>query len=145
MYKKLCKYLANLNVLNVKLHNIHWNVVGPQFTSVHNFTEEAYDTLFGYYDDVAEILKMRGHYPHASLAKYLEATSIKEIESEDIGVEQALKTVSDDFDEMLELAFIIRREADEQGDVTLVSTLEDQIAYYQKNLWFIKSMLTKKA
>lgn len=145
MYKKTCKYLANLNVLNVKLHNIHWNVVGPQFVSVHNFTEEAYNALFEYYDDIAEILKMRNHYPHASLKEYLESTSIKELESKDIGVEEALKIISDDYDEMLELAFSIRREADEQGDVTLVSTLEDHIAAYQKNLWFIKSILTKVA
>ena len=144
MYEKLCKYLANLAVLNVKFHNIHWNVVGQQFVSIHNFTEEAYDAFFEYYDDIAEILKMRNRHPHASLAKYLESTSIKEMESKDICVADALKIISDDYDEMLELAVIIRREADEQGDVTLVSALEDHIAAYQKNLWFLKAMQTKK-
>lgn len=143
MYKKLCTYLANLAVLNVKFHNIHWNVVGQQFVSIHNFTEEAYNAFFEYYDDVAEILKMRGNYPHASVKEYLESTTIKELESKDIGVTEALRIISDDYDEMLELAFTIRREAEDQGDVTLVSKLEDHIAAYQKNLWFIKAIQTK--
>jgi len=39
----LQEYLSNLAVLNVKLHNIHWNVVGENFLKIHDFTEEAYD------------------------------------------------------------------------------------------------------
>ena len=54
----LQKYLANLGVLNVKLHNIHWNVVGNQFMRIHNFTEEIYDEFFKDFDEVAELLKM---------------------------------------------------------------------------------------
>ena len=50
------KYLANLAVLNVKWHNIHWNVVGKQFLRVHTYTEELYDQLFEDFDAVAELL-----------------------------------------------------------------------------------------
>ena len=62
---KSCKiktYLANLAVWNVKLHNIHWNVVGPYFVSVHEYTEKLYDEVFEAYDAVAEpkILVMCG-------------------------------------------------------------------------------------
>lgn len=32
---KLNTYVANLMVWTVKLHNIHWNVVGPIFKLVH--------------------------------------------------------------------------------------------------------------
>ena len=69
---KLNTYLANLAVLNVKFHNIHWNVVGKQFVQVHEFTESLYDAFFEQYDAVAETLKMRNVYPVASLKEYLE-------------------------------------------------------------------------
>ena len=35
--KKLNTYLANLAVINIKIHNLHWNVVGSQFVAVHEF------------------------------------------------------------------------------------------------------------
>ena len=28
-------YLANIGVAYIKLHNLHWNVVGSQFKAVH--------------------------------------------------------------------------------------------------------------
>ena len=40
------KFLANLGVLFVKLHNIHWNVVGKHFMRIHTYTEELYDQVF---------------------------------------------------------------------------------------------------
>lgn len=43
-------YLANLAVLNAKLHNLHWNVVGRAFIQVHEYTEGLYDELFEQFD-----------------------------------------------------------------------------------------------
>lgn len=31
------KYLANLAIWNVKLHNLHFNVVGSQFVPTHEY------------------------------------------------------------------------------------------------------------
>ncbi|MCK9268352.1 MAG: DNA starvation/stationary phase protection protein, partial [Alkaliphilus sp.] len=56
-FKLLQRYLSNLAVITVKLHNIHWNVVGRNFMRIHNFTEELYDQAFEDYDEVAELLK----------------------------------------------------------------------------------------
>lgn len=36
---KLNIFLSNLAVINVKIHNLHWNVVGPNFFVVHKMTE----------------------------------------------------------------------------------------------------------
>ena len=66
-YKNLNVYLSNLAVLNVNLHNIHWNVVGKQFFRVHEFTESLYDDFFEQYDAVAELLKMKGENPFCLL------------------------------------------------------------------------------
>jgi starvation-inducible DNA-binding protein len=65
----LQKYLSNLGVLIVKLHNVHWNVVGNQFLRVHTFTEEVYDEMFKNYDEVAELLKMKNIMPLSTMAE----------------------------------------------------------------------------
>lgn len=137
---KFNTYLANLAVLNVKFHNVHWNVVGKQFVQVHEFTESLYDVFFEQYDAVAEALKMRNVYPVASLKEYLELTTVKEIESKDYSVEEVIDLVESELKALCELATSIRNEADEANDFVLVAQFEDYIAGFQKNLWFIKAM-----
>lgn len=137
----LQSYLANLNILNVKLHNIHWNVVGEQFLKVHNFTEEIYDELFKNLDEVAELLKMKDIMPLSTVAEYLEKATIQEIKAKDFSVRESLEIMKKDLELMKDLAINIRNTADEAGDFETVAMFEDYVAYYSKNIWFINSML----
>lgn len=137
----LQSYLANLNILNVKLHNIHWNVVGEQFLKVHNFTEEIYDELFKNLDEVAELLKMKDIMPLSTTAEYLEKGTIQEIKAKDFSVRESLEIMKKDLELMKDLAVNIRNTADEAGDFETVAMFEDYVAYYSKNIWFINSML----
>lgn len=140
-FELLQKYLANSAVLNIKMHNIHWNVVGLQFLKVHNFTEEFYDKLFEDLDDVAELLKMKNVMPISTMEGYLKETDIKEVEAKDFTIKESLEIVKNDIDLMKELATEIRNTADEEGDFETVALFEDYVAYYSKNLWFLNSML----
>ena len=69
------KYLANVGVEYIKLHNLHWNVVGLNFKAVHEYLEGIYDSMAEVLDEVAELIKMEGGYPLASLKDYLAASS----------------------------------------------------------------------
>lgn len=135
------EYLANLMVLNVKLHNVHWNVVGKEFVPIHEFTETLYDALFEKFDEVAESLKMEGIFPPASLKEYLEIASVEELPSDrTFSSSEVLEIVKADFTKMNELAHQIREAADEEGNFSIVGSMEDDIAHYVKNLWFLDSM-----
>lgn len=138
--EKLNVYLSNLAVLNVKFHNLHWNVVGKQFVQVHEFTEKAYNSFFEQYDEVAELLKMRGLYPLVKLEDYLKHATVKELSGQDFTVKEVLDIVEGDFKLMMELATEIRNEADKANDFVVVAAFEGFVAGYQKNLWFIKAI-----
>ena len=140
-YKKMNTYLANLAVLNTKLHNLHWNVEGKQFMQVHNFTEDLYDDFFEKYDEVAEILKMKGEFPLVKLSEYQEAATIEELESKKYGVDEVLNEVLADLKEMKKLAAEIRNDADDAGDFEVVGAFEDHVAGYSQNIWFVRSIL----
>ncbi len=140
-YDLLQTYLANLGVLNVKLHNIHWNVVGKKFMRVHDFTEEMYDQFFGDFDEVAELLKMKNQMPLSTMADYLENATVKEVNPKDFTMEESLKLVKEDLETMKDLATEIRNTADDEGDFETVAMFEDFVAYFSKNLWFVNSML----
>lgn len=137
----LQKYLANLGVLIVKLHNIHWNVVGNRFMRIHTFTEEIYDEMFENYDAVAELLKMKNVMPLSTMSEYLEQSSIEEIKAKDFTVKESLEIVKKDLEVMRELATEIRNTADGEGDFETVAMFEDYVAYFSKNIWFINAMM----
>src|SRR6056297_1470803 len=142
-YKKMNKYLSNLAVLNSKLHNLHWNVVGQQFMQVHQFTESLYDDFFVKYDDVAELMKMKGEMPLVKLNDYLKNASIKEVDADQFSSVEVLEIVEADLKEMKALAMEIRNDADAVDDFEIVGEFEEHVASYSKNLWFIRAILSK--
>lgn len=137
--KKLDVYLANLLVGNVKLHNLHWNVRGFAFKSIHEYLEELYDDFFEKMDEVAEYSKMHGEFPVASVKDYLDLTSVDEIESKDYSQEESIKIALELIKAQKKLALEIREEAEE--DFSLANMMEDHIEGYTKAIWFMESML----
>ena len=135
------QYLADLSVWNVKLHNLHFNVTGPQFKSIHEYLESIYDEAFDYFDAVAEHVKMQGQFPLVNSVEYAKLTKIEELGQEDIPQAKVIEILLKDFKYMNDQAVAIRAAADEEGDFLLVSMMEDHVAYYVKQIWFIESML----
>lgn len=135
------QYVADLAVLNVKFHNLHWNVVGERFEPVHVYVEKLYDSLFEKYDDVAERLKMQGVYPLASVKSYLETTNVEELENRDYQIPEVFKILKAEVEHLRALATEIRNIADDAGDFVTVAMLEDHVAEYDKELWFMESAL----
>lgn len=140
-HKKLNEYLSNLAVINVKLHNLHWNVVGKQFVQIHEFTESMYDDAFSKFDDVAELIKIQGGKPLAKLSDYLQNASIKELDKDIFTTDEVLEILQDDLRKMKDLAIEIRKAADEEGDFETVAEFEGHVTGYNKTLWFIRSMM----
>lgn len=141
MIKEMNTYLANLAVLNYKLHNLHWNVVGLEFKAIHEHTEELYNKVFTDFDDVAEMLKIRNLQPAASLKEYLSLATLTELPSDVLYTPQeVIKHLKDDLTALKEDASKLRNLADEAGDFTAVSFFEDQVAAFAKELWFLSAM-----
>lgn len=139
--QNLNQYLSNLAVLLPKTHNLHWNVVGVQFTSLHNYTEELYDYYFEKYDEVAELIKMRGHYPLVKMTDYLANATVKEFEAKDFSTKEVLTSIKEDMELLMAEAKKIREVAAEEDDFGVVTEMEDQIGHFTKQLWFINSIM----
>lgn len=135
------KYLANIGVEYIKLHHLHWNVVGVNFKSIHEYLEGLYDGLASSLDEVAELLKIHDEVPAASLKEYLELASVEELEAGELHGKEVLEIVLKDFKEMRNQAEALRNQADEEHLFGVVSALEGNLEQYDKNIWFIKAML----
>ena len=133
-------YLANMGVMYIKLHNLHWNVVGSDFKQVHEYLETLYDAMAGVLDEVAELLKMQGEQPLASLKDYLAAASIQELPSAELRSREVLRIVQADLTLLRDQAQQIRADAAADDVYSVVSMMEDHLAQYNKTLWFVEAM-----
>lgn len=70
--------LADLYLLIVKTKKYHWDVVGPQFRTLHHLWEEHYEALTISIDAVAERIRALGGYPLGTLEAFLKHASLKE-------------------------------------------------------------------
>ena len=135
------QYVSDLAVLNVKFHNLHWNVVGERFQPVHVYVEELYDDLFEKYDEVAERLKMLDVFPLASLKDYLATSKVEELENRDYQIPEVFSILKAELEGLRELSINIRAEADGEDDFGTVAMMEEHVEGYDKQLWFIASAL----
>ncbi len=141
LQKEFNQYLANLAIMTFKLHNLHWNVEGLQFTAIHSFTESLYDQTFEYFDAVAEIQKIYGVTPDSKLSDYLANATIKEIDAKKFNAKEVLEILAADIKSLHDEAFALRNKCDEEGWFTSAALFEEHIEYYGKQLWFIKASL----
>ena len=141
LLKNLNKYLSNLGVLYIKLHNLHWNVIGINFKATHEYFETLYDGISESLDSVAEVIKMHEGTPLASLKTYLELSTIEELPSVEVDNKTSLKIVLEDFIKMKSLVEEIRQIADKEDLYDIVTLVEGELEQYNKSIWFIKSML----
>lgn len=134
-------YLANLLTGNVLLHNLHWNVQGKAFKQVHEYLEFLYDDAFAKYDEIAERLKMDGVLPAATLKEYLDQTDLKELEVRAYSIEEALNEARKYLVHMKDLALKIRAKAQEKDEFAWANLMEDHVAGYDKQIWFLDQTL----
>ena len=70
--------LADEFVLYTKTRKAHWNVEGADFYNKHLFFEAQYQQLDTIVDDLAERIRILGHYAPATLREYLSLTHLSE-------------------------------------------------------------------
>lgn len=132
------KLLANLNVLYIKLHNYHYNVVGGDFYSTHVALEGQYNKFHGYIDEIAEQMKKDNTYPMASMKEYLTVATVKEAESKDYRPSEIWNDLLKDYKEVINNIEEIRNE---KLSVSAEGILDDMQSELETQVWFIEATL----
>ena len=70
--------LADAYLVLIKTKKFHWDVVGPQFRSLHQLWEEQYQALTANIDSLAERVCTLGVFPLGTAECFLKNSSIKE-------------------------------------------------------------------
>ena len=141
IYVKFNSYLADLVVSYLKLHDLHWNVKGRQFVEVHKYTEALYENFAEKFDEVAERMIMSGVKPISTIEAYLKATDVKELGQVEYRDGEVLEIVLKGLEALRAKARELRKEFDENGLIPEANLLDGHIEYYDKEIWFLSSMI----
>lgn len=130
-------YLADLNVMYTKLHNLHWYVSGPHFFTLHEKYEEFYTTFAEAIDVVAERILSIGGKPTASLQTFLNDARIKELPAADIDGVASVQKIVEDFTFLEAQTKVIIQLADTVEDAPTGDLFTEFAEWYQKTLWML--------
>lgn len=142
LFEKLNVYLANQQVMYIKLHNLHWYVKGRSFFTLHGKLEELYDQTAQVMDEVAERLLALGGSPVASLKKALALTSVKELEDVPISSDETINSLISDVEYWIRDTKEIVKLAEDNDDGATADQFNGYLAEYQKLMWMLKSYIS---
>ncbi len=139
LYEKMNEYLANQQIMYIKLHNLHWYIQGDGFFTLHAKFEELYDQTAQIIDDVAERLLALGQAPVASAKKTLEMAKVKELDDKPIKSHEALQELKTDVEYWIKDSCDIVKLAENEGDSVTADIFTGYKGDYQKLLWMLNA------
>lgn len=139
--KKLNEFLCDLEVINVKLQNYHWNVQGKDFFVIHEKLEEYYDEVREQIDEIAEFILSKGYQPLGTMQDFIKNSKIQEAKNERIKSLQIIENLIPDLTALKQKAMEIKQEAEKQADTETSTLMDDYIENYSKKLWMLNETI----
>lgn len=139
--KNLNEFLCDLEVMNVKLQNYHWNVSGKGFFITHEKLEEYYDEIREQIDEIAEHILALGYQPLGTMQDFMKNSEIQEAKNEKIKSIPIIKNVIQDIDKLKQKALKIKQEAEKQSDHATSALMDNYLGNYAKKLWMLNETI----
>jgi starvation-inducible DNA-binding protein len=134
--------LADAYLLLVKTKKYHWDVVGPQFRSLHLLWEEHYTALTQTIDSIAERVRALGGYPVGSMEGFLQLASLKEHAGDVPTATKMVSNLMEDHEQIIRnLREHIDRCSDEFHDEGTADFLTGLMEGHEEMAWMLRSFI----
>ncbi len=137
---ELSKVLADSYSLYLKTHGYHWNVKGPNFSSLHGLFMAQYTEMWNALDEIAERIRALGETAPMSGAAFGNLTSMKEGDPT-LSWEDMLKDLKAGHKQVIDTLEATQKAAEAAGDAPTVDLVNARLAAHQKHQWMIKATL----
>jgi starvation-inducible DNA-binding protein len=133
--------LSDLYLLLIKTKKFHWDVVGPQFMTLHKLWDEQYQKIEIEIDAVAERVRTLGGYPVGTAAGFLRHAKVKEHPGQVANATESVIALVDDH----ELVVRTMREAIETCEAAKDRGTADfftgMMQAHEEMAWMLRSFL----
>jgi starvation-inducible DNA-binding protein len=138
--------LSNAYLLLIKTKKYHWDVVGPQFMTLHKLWEEHYQTLSLSVDEYAERIRMLGGYPVGTAAGFLEYATLNEDPGDILNATEMVTRLVSDHEEIIRsLRSAVDKCTDDFHDVGNADFLTGQMEQHESMAWMLRSFVEGEA
>lgn len=134
--------LCNESLLLIKTKKAHWDVVGPQFLTIHKMLDEQYEKIAQMVDKLAERIRALGGFPIGTAAGFLQGATLREQPGTVPNATAILRGLLDDHEHVCchlrEAAGLADVRYDDRGTSDfLVSMLQA----HEETAWMLRSFL----
>jgi starvation-inducible DNA-binding protein len=140
LFKLLSDAQSSLFVLFHKTWAFHWNVVGSDFTQLHQLFGGQYETMFEEIDRLSEHMRYLNVKPLSSLSRMLEVTQIKEAASSTTS-NNMLSELLENNEKFCDLLKEISEEAEDQKSYATANLVQDLMESHGKFIWQLRAHL----
>lgn len=134
--------LADLYLLLIKTKKYHWDIVGPQFRTLHTLWEEHYNALTINIDAIAERIRILGGYPLGTAAGFIEYSTIKEHPNDLPGANEMVDRLVKDHEQVIRnLREDIDKSGDEYHDEGTADFLTGLMEQHEEMSWMLRSFI----
>ena len=136
----LSRLLADSYTLYLKTHNYHWNVTGPQFSTLHTLFETHYTELAVAVDEIAERIRALGHRAPGSYKAFAALSTIEEDDDEPTARQMIERLVAGQ-EAVARTARSVVPITDAANDEPSADLLTQRMQIHEKNAWMLRSLL----
>jgi len=135
---ELGRLLADTYTLAIKTQGYHWNVIGPNFRSLHLQFEEQYVELAAAIDVIAERIRALGAFAPGSARAMARLASVEDEEGAPEASEMICRLI-EAHETVVRTARAVLVSAEAAFDVTTVDLATERIAVHEKTLWMLRA------
>ena len=126
----------------IKTKKFHWDVVGPQFRSLHQIWEEHYQALTENIDSMAERVRALGGFPVGTAEGFLKHASVKEqVDNIPLATEMVAQLVDDHELIIRNLREHIDKSSEDFHDEGTADFLTGLMEQHEEMAWMLRSFI----
>ncbi|MEB3267294.1 MAG: Dps family protein [Leptolyngbya sp.] len=138
--------LADAYLLLIKTRKYHWDVVGPQFRTLHELWQEQYEAIAVSVDDIAERVRALGGYPIGTAEGFLRYASLKEHPNDLPNATEMVGRLMLDHEQIVRnLRQHIDQCADDYKDEGTADFLTGLMEQHEEMAWILRSFIEGEA
>jgi len=138
--------LADAYLLLVKTKKYHWDVVGPQFRSLHQLWEEHYQKLTLNIDALAERVRALGGFPIGTMEGFLKIATLREHAGKVPTATGMVANLVDDHEQVIRnLRDHVDQSGEEFHDQGTADFLTGLLEEHEQIAWMLRSFIEGEA
>lgn len=137
---KLAAFLSESYSLMLKYQNYHWNVVGPNFRTIHDQTEEHYRELFESIDVIAEKIRSLGFKAPGTFHLF-DLLSEMDEPNGNYSSEEMIQDLILSNERLVILGRNMAEEFQELGEEPAADLMISRMSVHEKNAWLWRSLI----